>query len=335
MPLHLLGKKSWNVYNADNIEKVKRDEAAAAARLEEEEQRMQEVDAERRIAILRGEVPPPLEEPAREREHERGAHQKREQVKDGSGRDRKRRRIYGEDDTDRDIRIAREDAVAGSAASKALTRPPDKRAVQDAPLHDHAGHINLFPGDEKAARKAEKNAEFEAEKAKKKRQLEDQYTMRFSNAAGFKQGLEKPWYASHVKSTNASPDVGAEMLEAPGKDVWGNEDPRRKEREKTRTSSSDPMAFMKKAQVQLKQSEKDKERWKRARETEIEELRRQEKRRRKRAWHGDDLEDLDGFSLDCPSTKHGRKRSRSGTRDRSHQHKHPSRPAKPEYSDER
>ncbi|CCF31962.1 hypothetical protein CH063_00727, partial [Colletotrichum higginsianum] len=60
MPLHLLGKKSWNVYNADNIARVRRDEAAAKAKEEAEEQRMQEVDAERRLAILRGEAPPPL-----------------------------------------------------------------------------------------------------------------------------------------------------------------------------------------------------------------------------------------------------------------------------------
>lgn len=54
MPLHLLGKKSWNVYNTDNIERVRRDEAAARAREEADEQRMQEEDAERRLKILRG-----------------------------------------------------------------------------------------------------------------------------------------------------------------------------------------------------------------------------------------------------------------------------------------
>ena len=32
MVLHLLGKKSWNVYNTDNVERVRKDEAEARAR---------------------------------------------------------------------------------------------------------------------------------------------------------------------------------------------------------------------------------------------------------------------------------------------------------------
>ena len=64
MPLHLLGKKSWNVYNHDNIEAVRRDEAAAAARQEARDQVMQEQDALRRTAILRGETPPTFPSPS-------------------------------------------------------------------------------------------------------------------------------------------------------------------------------------------------------------------------------------------------------------------------------
>jgi len=47
-------------FNQDNIDKVRRDEAAAREKEEAEEQLMQERDAERRMQILRGEVPSPL-----------------------------------------------------------------------------------------------------------------------------------------------------------------------------------------------------------------------------------------------------------------------------------
>ncbi|KAJ9621575.1 hypothetical protein H2203_007062 [Taxawa tesnikishii (nom. ined.)] len=227
MPLHLLGKKSWNVYNKDNIERVRRDEAAATAREEAEEQRMQEIDAARRTAILRGEVPPPLPEEAADTSPKR----ERSGRYDGRGRDRKRRRLRGEDDTARDIRYAREDAEAGEQARTTLTT----HSTSDAPLLDHTGHINLFPApDEREIRKAERNAEADAEIAKKRKEYEDNYTVRFSDAAGYKRGCK--------------------IL-----DVWGNEDPRRKEREQMRTSANDPIAFMQRAQAQLKQAEKDRE----------------------------------------------------------------------------
>lgn len=52
---HLLGKKSWNVYNQDNIERVRRDEARAKAAEEEAEHRKKDNDAAERLRILRGE----------------------------------------------------------------------------------------------------------------------------------------------------------------------------------------------------------------------------------------------------------------------------------------
>ncbi|KAK0660238.1 60S ribosomal protein L19-A [Lasiodiplodia hormozganensis] len=250
MPLHLLGKKSWNVYNPANIERVRRDEAAAQVREEEAERRMDEYDAARRIAILRGEKPPSPPPDL----IEEGQKPHREDASRGP----KRRRLAGEDDTDRDIRVAREIADQGRETREQLLKRNESKQPSDAPLMDHSGHIDLFPVDHKAARKAEKNAEREAEEAKKKRELEDQYTMRFANAAG-RDGLSKPWYANASKgSEHAS---RAEELEEPGKDVWGNEDPRRKDRERVRMEASDPLAFMKKAQVQLKEAERDRKRW--------------------------------------------------------------------------
>ncbi|KAJ9655916.1 hypothetical protein H2198_005357 [Neophaeococcomyces mojaviensis] len=54
MPLHLLGKKSWNVYNQDNIERVQRDEEKARIVQQGEERRRRDDDAADRLRILRG-----------------------------------------------------------------------------------------------------------------------------------------------------------------------------------------------------------------------------------------------------------------------------------------
>ncbi|KAI9043709.1 uncharacterized protein KD926_003059 [Aspergillus affinis] len=233
MPLHLLGKKSWNVYNPENIARVRRDEAQAKAREEEQERLMQEEDAERRIQVLRGEKPstppPPPRLPSPTSRSERKSHT------DHIGRSRKRRRLAGENDTDRDIRFAREDAQFTLAKREELA----SSRTSDAPLEDSAGHINLFPSNE-SKRPVEKNAEAEKESANKQRSYEDQYTMRFSNAAGFRQSVgQKPWYSSSGTDAMAPESVS-------GKDVWGNEDPMRKEREKSRMDANDPLAAQRK-----------------------------------------------------------------------------------------
>lgn len=309
MPLHLLGKKSWNVYNSDNIERVRKDEAEARAREEAEEQRMQEEDAQRRIALLRGGDVEPLQQP--EELGEELSEKRHRSKHDEDQRDRKRRR-RGEDDTDRDIRHARQDTEAGQKATRSLLKEREK----EAPLQDHAGHIQLIPApDEVAIRKAEKNAEVEAEKAKKRKREEDQYMMKFSNAAGYQNGMQRPWYAAGKDPT---PTTDLVLAEAQGKDVWGNEDPRRKERERGRISSSDPFAAMQQAQRQLKQSTRDKEVWQRERRAELEAMKRDDARKEERRRRADSLDD--GFTLDAPSE---RKRERSGhEKERKHRHHH-------------
>ncbi|RMZ66132.1 homocitrate synthase [Pyrenophora seminiperda CCB06] len=270
MPLHLLGKKSWNVYNADNIARVKADEAAALAREQADEQRMQELDAERRAAILRGQTPPPLpEEVPKQEDGWRSAKDRHE-----GGREKKRRKLAGEDDTDMDIRLAKSITVTRDDDQDQTKVLKLRSTANDAPLEDHAGNINLFPVDMKDAIKRERNAEAEEEKRKKERALEDQYTMRFANAAG-KAGLDQPWYTAQQ---NLSQDVakGRDLADYEGfvsKDVWGNDDPRRKEREHARISTKDPFAFMQKAQAQLKKSKQDKKRWTEERDRELKELR--------------------------------------------------------------
>ncbi|MCJ1455632.1 hypothetical protein MMC28_005987 [Mycoblastus sanguinarius] len=328
MPLHLLGKKSWNVYNADNIAKVKRDEAAAAAREEAEEQRMQEVDAERRIQILRGLKVEALPTPAPEqREDERSN-------RDEPRRERKKRRIAGEDDTERDIRFAQENnALAPATAEMQMT----SKKSSDAPLTDGKGHINLFPV-EGSRRNAPKNAESEAEKAKKQKEFEDQYTMRFSNAAGFKQAIgQKPWYQSIGATGDGKPEA-----EVPSKDVWGNEDPRRKERAKTRMEKDDPLAAIRKGVAGVREVEKERRQWREEKEREIREIDEAEKRRERRRKRRHEEDELEGFSLDAPAkdesdgrhrhrrgdlsrhTHRHRSRSRDRSRHRSHHHRHKS-----------
>ncbi|KAF2478190.1 uncharacterized protein BDR25DRAFT_250828 [Lindgomyces ingoldianus] len=319
MPLHLLGKKSWNVYNPANIAKVKADEAAAAARDAADEQRMQELDAERRAAILRGQTPPPLPEEDTKRDEKSGRRSGR-----GDGdHDRKRRRLAGEDDTDRDIRLASTVTAPKQDWDAAVLRL--RKPASDAPLTDHAGNINLFPIDLKEARKREKNAEAEKEKKKKEQSFEDQYTMRFSNAAG-KGGLERPWYAAGPgpKPTD-DPGSSEKALEYPGfesKDVWGREDPRRKEREQARISTTDPLAFMNMAQVQLKKSRQDKKKWADEREKELRELRAAEEREYRRKRHGKrkkrEEDELENFSLDGV----GRQECRHREKDNPDRHKH-------------
>ncbi|KAF2835632.1 hypothetical protein M501DRAFT_1034304 [Patellaria atrata CBS 101060] len=264
MPLHLLGKKSWNVYNPDNIERVRRDEAAAAAKEAEEEQRMQEIDTARRIAFLRGQTPPPIDPPSDEKSTERKSESRRQDRFDG--RDRKRRRLAGEDDTDRDIRLARSQANPSPAVDD--SRKIKKHQSSDAPLTNHAGNIDLFPIQTRG--RAGKNEEAEAEKKKKKREEENLYTMRLSNAAG-RDGIHNPWYTS--SSTKQSSKSGKEGtphdIEVESKDVFGRPDSKRKERESTRIVLNDPLAIMQQAQSKLRDVEKERSNWEKEREREL------------------------------------------------------------------
>ncbi|CAG8939639.1 unnamed protein product [Penicillium salamii] len=319
MPLHLLGKKSWNVYNAENVARVKRDEAQAQAREEENDRLMQEEDAERRIKLLRGEPASPPPPPSRPSDLETLSTR---HTSDDIRKPYKRRRVAGENDTDRDIRYAREDAAQATAKRDELVRASRKSGTAEAPILDSAGHINLFPS---ADTKSEKNPEAEAEAARKKRSYEDQYTMRFSNAAGFKETIgQKPWYSAADKEAMA-PGSTAE------KDVWGNADPRRKERSQARMSANDPLAAMKRGVRQLKTSEQERKRWNEERRRELDALKTDEvKRSSHRRARSPSVDSLDGFRLDGPPRESEKVRKSSGgherrhrdrSRDRSHRHR--------------
>ena len=284
---------------------------------------MQEVDAERRIQLLRGlqvdEKPDLIDEERSERVERFGPGR-------NLGRDRKRRRIEGEDDTERDLRHAKESQTLVPTSEEIQRK---RLKTSNAPLTNRTGHINLFP-EEGTRRNGPKNEEAEADAAKKKREFEDQYTMRFSNAAGFKESMgQTPWYQS---TGNAG------EKEATSKDVWGNEDPRRKEREKMRAAADDPLAMIQRGVQDLRKVERERKKWKVERERELRELADAERRREKRKRRRDmDQDDLEGFSLDrddiSDSSKKGdgyngdgksgrRHRHRSRSRERRHPHKH-------------
>lgn len=150
--------------------------------------------------------------------------------------------------------------------------------------------------------------------------------MRFSNAAGFKEKIgRQPWYSSAGQDVVAPDSM-------PAKDVWGNEDPRRKEREKARMDSNDPLAAMKRGIRQLRATEQERKRWNEEKRRELETLRSEERHRsvhrpKRRSRSTDSLE---GFSLDAPTSKNGDEREhrssgrhhrhhrRDKSRDRSH-----------------
>lgn len=278
---------------------------------------MQELDAERRMQILRGEIPTLLPDEIEDKPStDTPSSRKRHSLGDGvEGGERKKRKRYGENDTDFEMRVASE-----QTSHKDGDRQIVLRKDIDAPLIDHKGHIDLFPQERPQKLAVEKNPEAEKEAARKKKEYEDQYTMRFSNAAGFKQGLEKPWYSKAGSRKEADEE---EVM--PSKDVWGNEDPMRREREAKRIASSDPLAMMKQGAAQVRQVERERKQWREEKEKELRELEEAGvKRKRHKRRYDDDEDGLEDFSLDKPERTPSRRQSEHN-KERRHRHKHSSR----------
>jgi hypothetical protein len=272
---------------------------------------MQEIDAERRIRILRG---LPVDDLPESRGDTDILHTQRS---NDAGRDRKRRKLAGEDDTDRDIRYARE----SQASSYDSNNREKLRKASNAPLYDTNGHINLFPENAKEASRKQKesNPEAEAEKARKEREYEDQYTMRFSNAAGFKQSIgEKPWYHNHLSTER-------EVDSSTSRNVWGGHDPKRKERAQERLNADDPLAAIQKGVQGVRKAEKGRKEWQEQRRKDIDDLidsERKEARRRKRHNRRNEEDDLEGFSLDAEAPNATEKRHHRHRHRDSHHHRH-------------
>ncbi|KAK3371832.1 hypothetical protein B0T24DRAFT_630536 [Lasiosphaeria ovina] len=342
MPLHLLGKKSWHVYNADNVARVQRDEAAARAREEADEERMQAADAERRLAILRGEVPLPLEgggedqDERKRRLHGTSAETPAAASRDGDSRraDRKKRKRAGEDDTDFEMRVAREQAEAGDRVARELLVGPSAKPFSSsssaaAPLVDSRGHISLFgevdemgqqrflPPGGRGNSSSEKNEEAEREAAQTKRQFQDQYQMRLVNAAG-KDGLGLtdggPWYAAPDGDSSSAAPV-------PSKNVFGRDDPGRKAREAARLDASDPLAMMKRGAAKVREVDKERRREAEERQRELESLRKEERRskkHRRRREEGRSGGNRTRDGVDTASGRHAEHEGQESSRHRRH-----------------
>jgi hypothetical protein len=332
MPLHLLSKKSWNVWNADNISRVDRDIARGEEIEAEQDQLLREYDSLRQLALLRGDAPPTPprilsteEIEQRVRDEAKG---ERQANAEGRGASKKRRKLKGEDETDMELRLAKEAAEERYGESEKKEKVVmEKRRKIDAPITDPNGHINLFPIDPKDLAK-QKNVEAEAEKAKKQKEFEDQYTMRFSNAAG-RDGLkENPWYADKEKDEKkkrqdeeAGEDAKLTYMEY--KNLWGKPDPKAKDREQRRASVSDPMAVMQRAQGQLKRSEKDKQVWAEQRAKELAQLKEDHEREEQKHRHKRRHRHHDEHDEDLQKRERRHKKSRhSESEDRYHRLTH-------------
>ncbi|KIW24008.1 hypothetical protein, variant [Cladophialophora immunda] len=261
MPLHLLQKKSWNVYSPANIERVKRDEARARDQAAEQEKHDLRREADDRLSLL-------------------------QQQSKGQSRSLKRK-LPGEDDTDRDIRLALGNTSAATS----------KEEQDHASLVGANSHISLIPSPEKRSRVDQE-------------QRKDPYTVYLSDAVGGRDRPKDAWY----------------MSVQPEQEKWGDENPRKQERELTRLNANDPLAAMKRGVKALRENERQRQEWMRERErdlAEVEEMGRRERHDRKRkkmAEHdGNDIESLEDFNLDEGYT---RPESTGQHRERKGEHRH-------------
>jgi len=336
MPLHLLGKKSWNVYNPTAIAKVRADEARSAAREEAQNELELAYQADLRLALLRGLPQPPR--PAEldldiEAEVQSGRRKEPREKGQDDGREEKLRKMkrkrVGEDDTDMELRVAKAQMTErdneADSGRRSGPRRDDRKEKESLPLVGEDGHIQLFAPVSPTGPAHDARKQNPEETLRKKQQEEREGgAMRFDAAGGNRSNpATTPWHAgsaSKVAGTNLPDGQATETI---GRDAWGNEDAGRKTRDAMRMSTADPMAMMQMAQRKLKEVEREREAWKKGREvetgivskaTESRHSRDRDDRRYERSHRSRDHHDR-------TERRHDRhKRSRDRSRERRHIH---------------
>jgi hypothetical protein len=272
---HLLGKKSWNVYNPENIAKVRRDEADARAKAAEEERSQKATESNSRLELLRG--------------HGSAVEgdDRTLNTSDEAQPSKRRRHSSPHDYRDRAV-----------SEQRGREHSVQKHSNHDGrPVFDHNGHIDLFKDPERRQIVREKKDIGRVEEG-----------MRLVDAAGYNSRASDPWYRS------SAADVGHETSKTTT-DVWGNEDPLRQQREVQRIAANDPLAAMKRGVRQVKQAEAERKQWMAQRERDLHEVEDLGRRHRKHHRHrhrrrdNGDSDSLDDFRLDDAAEGRSRRRS--------------------------
>ncbi|GAA5883093.1 hypothetical protein JCM16303_006085 [Sporobolomyces ruberrimus] len=188
MPIKLLQHKSWHVYSQENVARVKRDEALAAAQEDEQNQRTMLADSEARI--------------------DRMKHKKRK-VKD--------RDDEGENDLERQLKGKKRNDAEKETSTRDERRVDDKGKGRGVEQNDDkmmsGGHLNFWAhlegtnGAGPSAANLEKRIEKASAKSTKESEL-DALTKVYLAKKG--EGEPKGWYASEDGKTERERKEGEE-----------------------------------------------------------------------------------------------------------------------------
>ncbi|GAA5912083.1 uncharacterized protein JCM6883_007105 [Sporobolomyces salmoneus] len=191
MPIKLLQHKSWHVYSQENIARVKRDEALAAAQDDEQQQRTMLADSEARLDRMK--------------ELQKTKRKKRDREGDGEGEKELERQLKGKrrEDGDREHETRR-DTDKGKARER--DREKDERIMSGGHLNFWA-HLEANDGAGPSNATLEKRIEKVSSKSAKESEI-DALTKVYLAKKG--EGEPKGWYASEDGKTERERKEGEE-----------------------------------------------------------------------------------------------------------------------------